>query len=208
MISQLEIETGGSFARYFASCVADEGGRHYRCTPNSSAVGLMNLTAVSAEDSFGNCSSPDDGCRRENLTKVDRWRFNTWQKLGGEWYSTPRSGLCAAGRRIGDGNCTWRVKRLLKTVDKQCADRGVFSVVEAHDRRGCFTNCPQPRNTSSACWTECFYETMLGPLAGDGLGDAFLRGGVPVSALEKAWLAPFGSSEPSRGGCPDLLAAR
>ena len=35
--------------------------------------------------------------------------------------------------------------------------------------RSCFAACPQPANTSSRCWVECFYSTMLGPNASAGV---------------------------------------
>ena len=37
--------------------------------------------------------------------------------------------------------------------------------------------------------------------------DEYLHGGVPVAALERAWLAPFESDDRAKGGCPDLAAA-
>jgi hypothetical protein len=154
-------------------------------------------------DVYGDCSNRSDGCNLQNLTAVDKWRFNTWQKLGGQWYSTPSAGLCAPGRRVGDGGCTWRVKKLRKQVGKDCADRGIFSLVESRGG-ACFGRCPRPRNASSACWTRCFFLTMVGPRAGDGLGPEFIRGGVDVSALEQGWLRPFASSDPAKGGCPAL----
>jgi hypothetical protein len=202
VITQVDIETDGRLSG-FASCVPDESGRHYRCDPNSSAVGWWNLTEVTPVGVYGNCSSPTDGCRRHNLTRVDKWRFNTWQKLGGQWYSTPSAGRCAAGQPVGHAGCTWRVKKLRKQVAKDCSDRGVFATVEERGK-DCFGACTQPRNTSSACFTACFFETMLGPRAGDGIGPEYIGGGMEVAELERAWVAPFLSRDPLAGGCPDL----
>ena len=204
VITQVDIETDGHFEG-FASCVPDETGRHYRCDPMATSVGWWNLSAITPGAVYGNCSSPTDGCRRDNLTRVDMWRFNTWQKLGGNWYSTSSSGRCAAGQPVGHEGCTWRVLKLRKQVGKSCSDRGVFSAVTEHGK-ACFDACAQPLNRSSLCFTKCFYETIVGPRAGDGIGPEYVRGGMDVGELERAWLAPFLSSDPSNG-CPDLRVA-
>jgi hypothetical protein len=51
-ITQLDIETNGRYAP-FASCVPDEFGRNYACARNGSAVGTMNLTAVTVQATMG-----------------------------------------------------------------------------------------------------------------------------------------------------------
>ena len=203
VITQVELETDGHF-NGFASCVPDQFGRNYLCSPNTSVVGSWNLTEITPVSVYGNCSSPTDGCRRHNLTRLDFWRFNTWQKLGGLWYSTPTPGRCAEWQPVGDGGCTWKVKRLVKQVAKECSDRGVFSTVVRYNR-GCFGKCPQPYNVTGWCFVNCFYETMLGPRAGDGIGQQYIRGGMSLEVLERAWTAPFRTADASIGGCPDLL---
>eukprot|EP01051_Picozoa_sp_SAG22_P003145 SAG22_NODE_150_length_17426_cov_8.082588_10_plen_140_part_00 len=95
------------------------------------------------------------------------------------------------------------MKQIRKKVDKRCADTSVFALVESQGR-ACFGQCPQPRNTSSACYTRCFFTTVVGPRAGDGIGPNFIQGGVEVSALEQAWSRPFESERPAEGGCPAL----
>lgn len=203
VITQVELEIDGRFDQ-FASCVPDEFGRNYRCSPNTTAVGTWNLTEITPLSVYGNCSSPTDPCRRDNLTRLDFWRFNTWQKIGGQWYSTPARGRCEAGQSVGHAGCTWKVSRLVKQVAKECSDRGVFSaVVRRND--DCFGRCPTPQNTSSACFIKCFYETMVGPRAGDGIGPEYIRGGMSLDELERAWTAPFRTSDASAGGCPNLL---
>ncbi len=203
VITQVELEIDGEFDG-FASCVPDQFGRNYRCSPNSSAVGTWNLTEITPITVYGNCSSPTDGCRRHNLTRLDFWRFNTWQKFGGQWYSTPTRGRCAAEQPVGHAGCTWKVRRLIKQVAKECSDRGVFSTVVRRNQN-CFGRCPLPQNTSSACFVNCFYETMLGPRAGDGIGPKYIGGGMHLNELERAWAAPFQTSDALEGGCPDLL---
>jgi hypothetical protein len=47
---------------------------------------------------------------------------------------------------------------------------------------------PQPANTSSVCYIRCFFLTMLGPRAGDGLGP-------PYGPLHPLYLQSFDDSE-------------
>ena len=64
----------------------------------------------------------------------------------------------------------------MKRVNKTCSDNAIFTEVEVFDRQTdqCFGTCSDSgtglaRNTSSACWISCFYETVLGPDSGEPL---------------------------------------
>eukprot|EP01044_Picomonas_judraskeda_P030425 COSAG03_NODE_10940_length_620_cov_1.126679_1_plen_182_part_01 len=95
----------------------------------------------------------------------DFWRYNLAQRIGGQWWSTVGAvngvggGECTAGRGSPAG-CTWRLVATVKVVGKACADRSMnAAVVKAGQGAGCFSRCPQPTNTTSVCWVECFYDT-------------------------------------------------
>ena len=66
----------------------------------------------------------------------------------------------------------------------------------------CFATCDDSgvgpeRNTSSACWIQCFYDTVLGPNAGQPGGAVE---GMPLEDLIVAWDRPF--LPEAKGGCP------
>jgi hypothetical protein len=84
--------------------------------------------------------------------------YNSAQKLGGLWYSALSNGEC--GNPAAGGNCTWRVAKRIKRIKKSCQTAYLFSVVEKVGTK-CFSSCSQPLNTSTACWTSCFYGESL-----------------------------------------------
>jgi hypothetical protein len=183
-----------------------EGGV-YRCSPygtRNSSVGIFNLTefGINHGSHAKQKQCTDPGAQYPTcLQEIDNWRYNTPAKTGGYWYSTLADGFCGNAR--GAQACSWRVVEVAKRVSRQCFDDSFFSVVRSADHSGCFDSCPHPRNTTTGCFIRCFYRTVLGPRAGEGLGPAFLSG-MPLSQLEAAWARPFESSDPERGGCPDL----
>eukprot|EP01062_Namystynia_karyoxenos_P006705 TRINITY_DN1234_c0_g1_i1.p1 TRINITY_DN1234_c0_g1~~TRINITY_DN1234_c0_g1_i1.p1 ORF type:complete len:449 (+),score=108.01 TRINITY_DN1234_c0_g1_i1:73-1347(+) len=80
----------------------------------------------------------------------------------GEWWSMPAGGLCKEGHRPGDGACTWRKSRRVKTIDSTCLLATGYKAACLKDKR-----CPFPSAT------------------------ALFNGA-------------FASTDPKRGGCPDL----
>ena len=69
-------------------------------------------------------------------------------KMGGVWYSTTRETNCADPSAAG---CTWRVVQEVKTVNATCANANVHKLVETRGQK-CYSQCPQPTNTTSDCW--------------------------------------------------------
>jgi hypothetical protein len=67
---------------------------------------------------------------------------------------------------------------------------------------GCFAGCPQPTNSSSACWIKCYFDTLLG----DGAGSRVVGNadGMSLESVRSAWEAPFSSDDLSKGGCPNI----
>ena len=141
----------------------------------------------------------------------DFWRYNLAQRIGGQWWSTVGAvngvggGECTAGRGSPAG-CTWRLVATVKVVGKPCADRSMnAAVVKAGQGAGCFSRCPQPTNTTSVCWVECFYDTVLGPKGSTQPVNVSHTGdGLSNNELLAMWNAPFESTDPQRGGCPAL----
>ena len=207
VVSQFTIEMTDQWSEY-AECNIDNGTYSCECRNHSSAAHYHSYVpcsnpvgkiAVVNESGYAS-RLPDPRDPWENST-YRYYFYNAAQKLGGLWYSTLEAGNCDRPG-ITHANCTWRVAKLVKRVSKACQQDRVFSVVE---RQGidCFSSCGPQRNTSSACWTRCFYDTVFGPNAGS---TAYPAGGptvgMPAADIVAAWTAPFESEDPARGGCP------
>ena len=155
----------------------------------------------------------DRSCR-EGDAKWECWKDATGRKTGGSWYSTDSVGYCGDGSAPAPPNCTWSVKEVVKVVNKSCSDDLIYTAVEsaayqveaarAEGSATCFDGCRDSgvgpkRNTSSACWIECFFNVALGPDAGNPGGQI---GGLPLEKMLDAWNAPF--LPVTQGGCPPL----
>ena len=148
------------------------------------------------------------------MSEVALYHENTVHKVGGLWYSTEVEGQCD---REGSKPCTWRVVQVAKKVSKKCSDAAIDAAVMTSSGAGgpnCFSKCPQPHNSSTICWIRCFYQTVLGQSSGTqrinytGANSSLPSNtgtGMAMSALKAAWEQPFASTDPSKGGCPDLL---
>lgn len=61
--------------------------------------------------------------------------------LTGEWYSLPVAGQCNDTARPGDGSCTWRIVRRVKTIDGKCLFHdGNFRTTCINEQRAPFPN--------------------------------------------------------------------
>lgn len=88
------------------------------------------------------------------------WFYNTAQKfVEGLWYSTLGIGECGAP---GAQSCDWRLVQTVKRVSKTCQENNVYAAVEKVGAP-CFARCSQPLKRATACYTFCFYDTVLGP---------------------------------------------
>ena len=112
------------------------------------------------------------------------WKYYSSKHVGGMWFSTPAKGNCDTQPASAD--CTWRIAETRKIVNESCLNDQVISVVEQRDP-SCFTTCPQPTNTSSHCYLNCFFANALQ---------------VPAATLQQTWENAFASSDPKKGGCP------
>ena len=130
------------------------------------------------------------------------WKYNTAMKMGGTWYSTLSEGECHAPDPIGTNNCTWRVVSVPKRVTNECLQKGIKHQV-LQQGSTCFNRCVQPLNATSACYIDCYYETLLGPQGGSkALPAGADEGNVSASTLVALWKKPFESDDPKEGGCP------
>jgi hypothetical protein len=131
-------------------------------------------------------------CYRDSVVKkLDPQRRPGW------WYSSLASGYCNGTST----DCTWRVASVDKIITKRCQDKFFFAFME-QKAPDCFAACgADAHNSSSPCWTSCFYETALGPDAGKPNGTV---AGLPLDDLVGAWLTPFASEDPAKGGCPHV----
>ena len=100
-------------------------------------------------------------------------------------------------RRTDEG-VFWRNARVVKAINSKCQATALDAAV-AKTGAGCFDLCPQPANASSACWVDCFFETVLGKGHNSSVAP---EGGMRASDVTAAWLRGFESDEPAQGGCP------
>ena len=153
------------------------------------------------------------GCRDESSPPWECFKSHLPEKftdaVPGYWYSSLKEGYCgddADGRRrrsSSSSDCTWRVVRVEKIVSKKCHNKVFYGAVEKAGADCLNTKCSASdrTNSSTACWTTCFYETVLGPGGAKAGGKV---AGMPLSDLVAAWTAPFESEDPAEGGCPAL----
>ena len=123
------------------------------------------------------------------------WRGKTAMKtVDGMWFSTLANGLCNSTASW----CTWRVLEVAKRVSQSCLNNNLYDAVEGYNRSA-FAPCGA-RNTSSTCWIEAFYDSLLGSevLTGGPIG------GVPLATLDAAWQGSFRGDDPATGGCKPI----
>ena len=80
-----------------------------------------------------------------------------------------------------------RLVETVKKVNSTCMRSHIHAALE-HSGAECFTQCPQPTNSSSMCYIECFYEALLGP---DGGRTTPAAGGLNGTEIVGLWLQAF-----------------
>lgn len=173
-------------------------GEHWGSSePCNRTLGRENIFETHATR---NCdaSSPAWECYKDNSAK------KLTRNTPGMWYSSLTNGYCGDTKTPYTDNCTWRLISVPKVVTKLCHNSVFLGAVEA-EGKSCFSTCGvDARNISSPCWANCFYETTLGPDAGRPGGTVT---GMALEKLLEAWMAPFASDDPAKGGCPNVGVA-
>jgi hypothetical protein len=117
--------------------------------------------------------------------------------VGGKWFSTPAEGECKGPQSPGDGSgCTWKVKQVVAVKNQTCVKDNVYGTVEKHCAAA-FNECAVPYNRSDACYSQVFFDAVLG---NSTLGCKPMT----IDELLKPWTASFDSNDTSIGGCPSL----
>mmetsp|Transcript_44727 Transcript_44727/g.87652 ORF Transcript_44727/g.87652 Transcript_44727/m.87652 type:complete len:295 (+) Transcript_44727:25-909(+) len=123
------------------------------------------------------------------------WLRNLLDHLDGFWYSTPKSGECT---NSGTGPCYWRLVESKRRVLKSCQDKYIYNQISQKNPK-CFNACPQPTNSTSTCFIECFFDTLLGP----GSNHQNTTGaGLTQKQIVDLWTFPVQNDE-TKGGCPE-----
>ena len=211
MVNKLTLEVDSRYSAYAKCNIGLNGtdGRGHKCADDTYCCFCGDYyptackTTLGREDlydHFGNmgnsshhriCSVESGvvGCYIENVAK------KLTPEEPGYWYSSLASGYCGATDAT---SCTWRVAAVDKIVTRACHSKTFGSVVQATAGPECLDACgDQKTNTSSPCWTDCFYKAALGPDAGKPGG---ALAGLPLDQLVAAWEKPFLPEE--QGGCP------
>lgn len=154
----------------------------------------LNETCLDEKDLFGFCPNPWQNC---NATSPEWgcWSENIPRKTGGFWYSTLKEGQCTEQSAMN--TCSWKVLGM-KTVKEECLKDVLMSRVETNGK-DCFQTCG-PRNTTSACWIQCFFDTVLGEGARHSVYKPL--GGMPINEIEQGWTDAFLPKE--QGGCEEV----
>jgi hypothetical protein len=206
VVSQFIVEMSNEWSEYAEcnvangtySCICENRtgtGHHHSRVPCTNPVGKIRV--VNESGFASRLPDPSDPYER---TAYRYYFYNAAQKLGGLWYSTLEEGNCDRPG-ISQANCTWRIAETSKRVSKTCQESHVFDVVEERGA-ACFQQCGPARNLSTACWTNCFYDTVFGPKSNATAYPVGSNVGMDAQEIVDAWLAPFRSSDAAKGGCP------
>eukprot|EP00656_Telonema_subtile_P047227 TRINITY_DN5410_c0_g1_i1.p1 TRINITY_DN5410_c0_g1~~TRINITY_DN5410_c0_g1_i1.p1 ORF type:complete len:364 (+),score=62.10 TRINITY_DN5410_c0_g1_i1:142-1233(+) len=156
---------------------------HYGELLNGSCA--VNQIMAFCPNSWEMCPEHDWGCWLDNIPRL----------TGGLWFSTQTEGYCDPQT---EADCTWAVHGL-STINETCMRKTVIESVEQHDDKECFSACGA-RNTTSACWIKCFFNTLMGPDSDHSTSLPLT--GMTVMEVEKAWTDAF--LPEAQGGCPLL----
>lgn len=157
---------------------------------NHRAISEEKCTATSAM-SF--CSPTVSRPCGEGARDFECWRENIGRKTGGVWYSTLEEGMCQP--TSDHQSCSWKVLST-STVREPCLRQSIMKMAEKASP-DCFGACGL-RNTSSTCWINCFFTTLLGAEAKHSPKVS----GLPLETLVRSWTEPF--LPESEGGCPKV----
>ena len=163
----------------------------------SPGIGAQRLTeARICNDAIGRNISSEPQPHRDAIRAL-QYDYHTCRRLDGWWYSV--------GSADGAGTL-WRSPRLVKAIDSACQMEVMHRQIQNARGTSCFDACSAtPANatasttgaydTTTPCYTRCFYQTLLGD-HGDTNGFVASAGGMSSEEISAAWLQGFDE-------CPD-----
>ncbi len=181
----------------YASCNIVAGKYHCSCPSGKCATSVGRVDVKERE-----LSHPRP---RQGAEAWSWWRLNLAVKMGtptsGYWFSTLSSGNCLESNAT---DCTWKLQQTTRRIVAKCLENRITDALRKANP-SCFSDCPQPSNSSSTCVVNCYMNTMLGEEGGTRLikdGE-----GIPSQLIVDAWETAFKSIDPETGGCPDAPSA-
>eukprot|EP01064_Diplonema_japonicum_P028746 TRINITY_DN4491_c2_g2_i1.p1 TRINITY_DN4491_c2_g2~~TRINITY_DN4491_c2_g2_i1.p1 ORF type:complete len:395 (+),score=78.13 TRINITY_DN4491_c2_g2_i1:53-1186(+) len=114
-------------------------------------------------------------------------------QLNGTWYSTQEQGECKGDQKIGE-DCWWRKLSMPRKVNSTCVSNNVIKSVR-QQRPSCWDECEASYPLAGNCSVTCLFNAIEGigypsPMLKDDICSGFR--------------SSFGSSDPSKLGCPEL----
>jgi hypothetical protein len=95
-------------------------------------------------------------------------------KPTGVWFSLPIGGQCKNGARPGDGSCTWRIVRRVKTIEGKC-------LIEGHGfKHACIAEQRSPFPTATQLFKDAFASEDPGKGGCPALPVTSLSGRTPI----------------------------
>ena len=86
------------------------------------------------------------------------WCRLAWDQMSLRWdagYSTLAGGDCDASPSPSADGCSWRIKKVVNTMNASCVNGFLHKAVETRGA-ACFQGCgPNATNADSDCWIEC-----------------------------------------------------
>ena len=194
-VTAVDVEVEGAFGPYGTCNICGEDGRSplnhsQTCAPGTYVCNCENgkfppttlpcTTQMGRENTSLFLGSAGIGgfCNGRSSSVAACAAGSAADKLQGFWYSPPKAGDCESGK------CTWRVKRVVKRIRRDCHADHFYSSIESKNA-SCFAPC---KTRNSTCWVDCFVDTTLGSNARTACDPS---SGMTASQIVEAWTAPF-----------------
>lgn len=132
--------------------------------------------------------------------KYTWWLSNLVERVQGIWYSMPAAGECKDDSAPGD--CYWKIVETKRRVYQSCQEKHIFSNITAENAQ-CFSSCPEPTNTTSNCFIDCFFSTILGQDSGLQNVTGQEGQGWSKEKIVSLWSSSV-TNGPLHGGCPGV----
>lgn len=169
-------------------------------TPACAGFNFDNVTKSCRLISSSNYDWRQKGGGKDNITTGYKFHQGAGHIspgiFGGYWYSMPAAGECHGNQTIENGDCTWRVIKDYKHVNRTCVNGKIDKLVEDYGA-SCFKKCKEPTNPKTECYASCFAQVF------NGNTTANLNAISPEKVLN-AFYQTFESDNVADGGCPPV----